>query len=165
MKGNIIAIFMNILSVVLIVFIVLLYLKKDRVAPEFRFSTLDMTYNAETEEDELLQGIAAYDSVDGDVSSRIAVEKVVLNKDDALAVVYYAVSDLSGNVSKQSRVFGADIESFVEEDDSEVYEYGDGDDSRVFSDITETSEYDTGIYIGEDGQPISSDASTESSSD
>ncbi len=164
MKGNIIAIFMNILSVVLVIFIVLLYLKSDRTEPEFRFSALDLVYSADTAEEELLQGIAAYDSVDGDVSSRIAVEKVVLNKEDALAVVYYAVSDLSGNVTKQSRVFDADVDSFAEEEDSEVYEYGEDANPGVVSNATEEI-YDTGIVIGADGQPVASDSATEASSD
>ena len=55
-------------------------------------------------------GINAYDTKDGDLTSRIVVEKVVLNRDAQTAVVYYAVADYSGNVTKQSRVFPADIE-------------------------------------------------------
>jgi hypothetical protein len=51
----------------------------------------------------------ARDDVDGDLTSRIVVEKTILDEEQETAVVYYAVSDLSGNVTKQSRVFPADI--------------------------------------------------------
>ena len=108
-KGNILGIFFTILSGVLIALIVLAYGRSDRMAPEFRFSALNLTYDSETTDKDLLVGINAYDSRDGDLTQRIVVEKVVLNRDAGTAVVYYAVADYSGNVTKQSRVFPADI--------------------------------------------------------
>ena len=108
-KGNILGIFFTILSGVLIALIVLAYGRSDRIAPEFRFSALNLTYDSETTDNDLLVGINAYDSRDGDLTQRIVVEKVVLNRDAGTAVVYYAVADYSGNVTKQSRVFPADI--------------------------------------------------------
>ena len=109
MRGNILGIFFTILSGVMIALIVLAYGRSDRMAPEFRFSALDLVYNSQTDDNALIAGINAYDSKDGDISDRIVVEKVVLNKDAGTAVVYYAVADHSGNVTKQSRVFPADI--------------------------------------------------------
>ena len=109
MKGNILGIFFTILSAVLIALIVLAYGRSDRFPPEFRFSAVNLMYDSETTDKDLLVGINAYDSRDGDLTGRIVVEKVVLNKDAGTAVVYYAVADLSGNVTKQSRVFPADI--------------------------------------------------------
>lgn len=109
MKGNIFGIFFTILSGVLVVLIVLAYGRSDKLPPEFRFSALNLTYGSETTDKDLLAGINAYDSKDGDLTSRIVVEKVVLNRDQETAVVYYAVADFSGNVTKQSRVFPADI--------------------------------------------------------
>ena len=109
MKGNILGIFFTILSGVLIALIVLAYGRSDKLAPEFRFSALNLTYDSETTDKDLLSGINAYDSRDGDLTSRIVVEKVVLNREQETAVVYYAVADYSGNVTKQSRVFPADI--------------------------------------------------------
>jgi len=108
-KGNIFGIFFTILSGVLVVLIVLAYGRSDKLPPEFRFSALNLTYGSETTDKDLLAGINAYDSKDGDLTSRIVVEKVVLNRDQETAVVYYAVADFSGNVTKQSRVFPADI--------------------------------------------------------
>ncbi|MBQ6587559.1 MAG: hypothetical protein IJI01_02640 [Butyrivibrio sp.] len=120
MKGNILGIFFTILSGVLIAFIIIAYGRSDRQAPEFRFSALNLVYDSKTEESDLIAGINAYDSRDGDLTSRIVVEKVVLNRDAETAVVYYAVADYSGNVSKQSRVFPADIADI--ESDGEVDE-------------------------------------------
>ncbi len=109
MRGNILGIFFSILSGVLIFLIVVAYGRSDRIAPEFRFSATDIIYDSQTTDNNLKVGINAYDAKDGDLTSRIVVEKVVLNREKETAVVYYAVADYSGNVTKQSRVFPADI--------------------------------------------------------
>ena len=110
MKGNLLGIFFTILSGVLIFLIVVAYGRSDRIPPEFRFSALDLTYDSKTQDRDLIMGINAYDAKDGDLTARIVVEKVVINREASTAVVYYAVADYSGNVTKQSRVFAADIE-------------------------------------------------------
>ena len=123
MKGNILGIFFTILSGALIAMIVVAYGRSDRIGPEFRFSALNLIYDSETKDSDLIAGIAAYDTRDGDMTSRIVVEKVVLNRDAETAVVYYAVADYSGNVTKQSRVFAADIEDIDKDgDQSELIE-------------------------------------------
>ncbi len=123
MKGNILGILFTILSGVMIALIVIAYGRSDRMSPEFRFSAVDLIYDSRTTEDDLIVGINAYDAKDGDLSSRIVVEKVVLNKDAGTAVVYYAVADYSGNVTKQSRIFPADIRDIESNgDSSEVIE-------------------------------------------
>ena len=109
MRGSILGIFFSILSGVLIFLIVVAYGRSDRTAPEFRFSATDTIYDSQTTDNNLKVGINAYDSKDGDLTDRIVVEKVVLNREKETAVVYYAVADYSGNVTKQSRVFPADI--------------------------------------------------------
>ena len=109
MKGNLLGILFTILSGALIALIVIAYGRSDRIAPEFRFSAVNLVYDSETAEKDLIVGINAYDAKDGDLTSRIVVEKVVINRDAQTAVVYYAVADYSGNVTKQSRVFPADI--------------------------------------------------------
>ena len=118
MRGNILGIFFTILSGVLIFLIVVAYGRSDRIAPEFRFSAVNMIYNSKTTDTDLITGIAAYDAKDGDLTDRIVVEKVVLNRDKRTAVVYYAVADFSGNVTKQSRVFPADISDIDNNGDS-----------------------------------------------
>ena len=118
MRGNILGIFFSILSGVLIFLIVVAYGRSDRSAPEFRFSATDIIYDSQTTDNNLKVGINAYDSKDGDLTGRIVVEKVVLNREKETAVVYYAVADYSGNVTKQSRVFPADIADIDSNGDS-----------------------------------------------
>jgi hypothetical protein len=138
-KGNILGIFFTIFSGVLIALIVLAYGRSDRMAPEFRFSALNLTYDSETTDKDLLVGINAYDSRDGDLTQRIVVEKVVLNRDAGTAVVYYAVADYSGNVTKQSRVFPADIKDIDNNGDAvDVMEDG------LFPDMLSGGEMEAG---------------------
>ena len=118
MRGNIVGIFFSILSGVLIFLIVVAYGRSDRISPEFRFSATDLVYDSKTTDNQLMTGINAYDAKDGDLSGRIVVEKVVLNREKETAVVYYAVADYSGNVTKQSRVFPADIKDIENNGDS-----------------------------------------------
>ncbi|WP_034446309.1 hypothetical protein [Butyrivibrio sp. AE2032] len=123
MRGNIFGILFSILSGVLIFLIVVAYGRSDRIEPEFRFSATDTIYDSATTDNDLKVGINAYDAKDGDLTSRIVVEKVVLNREKETAVVYYAVADYSGNVTKQSRVFPADIADIDKNaDPSEIIE-------------------------------------------
>ena len=128
MKSNILAFFLSIGSIGLAVLIVWFYNMSDRTPPEMRFMAMDLTYNSETTESELLKGVMAYDSVDGDLTNRVVVEKTILDEEQQTAVVYYAVSDLSGNVTKQSRVFPADIADMkgIKEEKEEVNIYSGG---------------------------------------
>ena len=119
MRGNILGIFFSILSGVLVFLIVFSYGRSDRIAPEFRFSSVDVIYDSETTDKDMIQGINAYDAKDGNLTDRIVVEKVVLNKEKETAVVYYAVADYSGNVTKQSRVFPADIADLFKDEEEE----------------------------------------------
>ena len=123
MRGNIFGILFSILSGVLIFLIVVAYGRSDRIEPGFRFSATDTIYDSATTDNDLKVGINAYDAKDGDLTSRIVVEKVVLNREKETAVVYYAVADYSGNVTKQSRVFPADIADIDKNaDPSEIIE-------------------------------------------
>ena len=123
MRGNLLGILFSILSGVLIFLIAVAYSRSDRVAPEFRFSATDTVYDSKTTDSDLMVGVNAYDAKDGDMSGRIVVEKVVLNREKETAVVYYAVADHSGNVTKQSRVFPADIKDIDRSgDESQVLE-------------------------------------------
>ena len=117
-KGNIFGILFTVLSGVLIALIIFAYGRSDRNGPEFRFSAVNLTYDSKTENEDLLVAVNAYDTRDGDLTSRIVVEKVVLNRDARTAVVYYAVADYSGNVTKQSRVFPANIDDIDSNGDS-----------------------------------------------
>ncbi len=101
------AIVFTVLNLILIVVCVVLLLNRDRKAPVLSFSENDLIYYSGIDNEKLLQGVSAMDAKDGDVSDRIVVEKIVQNKNESRAVVYYAVTDLDGNAAKASRVFEA----------------------------------------------------------
>ena len=115
MKGNILGVLFLIMSGAIVALMFVTYNREDRSGPEYRFSAVDLVYDSRTTEDDLIVGINAYDNRDGDLTGRIVVEKVVINREAETAVVYYAVADYSGNVTKQSRVFPADIEDIGEQ--------------------------------------------------
>ncbi len=95
------------LGAVLVVLCGILYLKADRTAPVIAFESVDTVYREGMDEAEILAGAKAYDSVEGDVTGRIVIEKIIEVPEDGQAVVFYAVSDSAGNVAKASRVFEA----------------------------------------------------------
>lgn len=101
------AIVFTVLNLILIVTCVVLLLSRDRKAPVISFSENDLIYYSGIDNEKLLQGVTAMDAKDGDVSDRIVVEKIVQDKNENRAVVYYAVTDLDGNATKASRVFEA----------------------------------------------------------
>ena len=57
MKSNILGIVFTILSGVLIVMIILAYERSDREEPEFRFSALNLTYDSDTTDNDLIDGM------------------------------------------------------------------------------------------------------------
>lgn len=104
------AIIFTAVNVILIAVCIVFYVGMDRKCPEFKFQVSSLTYNESMEQVRLLENIMAYDNKDGDVTDRIVVEKMVENKAESSVVVFYAVSDLAGNVAKISRVFPAEFE-------------------------------------------------------
>lgn len=108
-----------------------LMMKEDNTAPEFRFQTSDYTYLRSDGEELLLQNIMAYDNQDGNITDRIVIEKIVENQDNSTVVVYYAVSDIAGNVAKVSRIFPMEPSDEVPEYVAELQEKTDAADSEA----------------------------------
>ncbi|NBJ94033.1 DUF5011 domain-containing protein [Parablautia muri] len=106
-QGRIIGIALAVANGILILLCAILYLGKDRQEPEFTFQSVDTVYREENGTKELLTGATAWDKEDGDLSSRIVIEKISENREDGTVVVFYAVSDRAGNVARASRVFAA----------------------------------------------------------
>lgn len=103
-------------SVILAVCALVFLLGKDRDKPKIRFANTELVYYPGMEEEKLLEGVYAEDKQDGNISGRVVIEKIVPDREEKRVVVYYAVTDLSGNVDKNSRVFSADFSSEKEED-------------------------------------------------
>ena len=102
---RVIALLLFVASIVLALITGALWFEKDRQEPEIIFSSLPLVYDGNTVREDLLQGVEARDDRDGDITSRIVLEKVVISADGDSAVVYYAVSDSAGNITKATRRF------------------------------------------------------------
>ena len=96
---------------VVIVGTIYVYMSKDRTAPVLSFDVNERTYDADTTDEDLLLGVKAYDEHDGDLTSKVVIEKIMVNESRAVATVVYCVSDSHGNVAKESRDFSCDLES------------------------------------------------------
>lgn len=106
-QGKIITGILTVANIILIVLCFVFFLQADRKEPEFEFHETETVYREGMDVAKLLEGITAYDDADGDISNRIVLEKIIENEKEDNVVVYYAVSDKTGNVAKCSRVFPA----------------------------------------------------------
>lgn len=106
-QGKIFGFIISIINIILIAVCLFFSLRSDRTAPELHFEDNDITYTSGMKEETLLEGITAFDSNDGSITEKIVIEKMIENKDDNKLVVFYAVSDEAGNVTKASREFDA----------------------------------------------------------
>ena len=75
----------------------------DNMPPEISFLTDVLEVSVEAAEDDLLAGVTARDSKDGDVTDSLLVENVSGLSSDQMAVVTYAAFDKAGNVAKAQR--------------------------------------------------------------
>ena len=88
---------------VLIALCAFFYLQMDRTAPVITLPDTEQTYTTGTNTHQLLEGVTAYDSHDGDVTASLLIEKVTETGNGKVIVTYAAV-DSSNNVAEQSRI-------------------------------------------------------------
>lgn len=150
-RDNIIGTIIAVMNVILIVVCVLLFLKKDRTEPVFKYEEVDTIYRTGMDSDKLLEGMMAYDEIDGDVTDRIVLEKTTENYAKKSIVAFYAVSDKSGNVAKCSRTFPAVFAKKKEEYDTEA---------KLLMDAGISAELETEEVI-EESEPTASPEATE----
>ena len=79
------------------------YLQMDRIAPVITLPDTEQTYTTGTDTDQLLEGVTAYDSHDGDVTASLLIEKVT-ETGNGEVIVTYAAMDSSNNVAELSRI-------------------------------------------------------------
>ncbi len=96
-----------IVNVVLAVVCVAFYLRTDRTEPRFIIKPAEIIYTPGMDAAALYEGIEAYDECDGELTDKIVIEKTVENSEEGTVIIYYAVSDAAGNVSKFSKLFQA----------------------------------------------------------
>lgn len=80
-----------------------LYVGQDKQAPKISVKKMDITYHEGGDYDSLLKGVKAKDNRDGDLSSRVFVDRIIPTK-DGKAVISYGVIDKSKNVGTATRI-------------------------------------------------------------
>lgn len=103
MRDRTIGIVLGILNLLLITGCIVLYLGKDRTAPELALGQTEYVYEEDLPEHILLEGVTAWDEKDGDVTDRVVVEKIITDTVKKTATITYGVTDREGNVRRVSR--------------------------------------------------------------
>lgn len=119
-QSRIIQIVIVAVNLALAIICLVAYIREDRVKPEFLFQPSEYVYTESEQTDMLLRDITAQDDRDGDITDRIVIEKVTENRSASSVIVYYAVCDSAGNVTKISRVFPARFDQTVHGEAAEV---------------------------------------------
>ena len=114
-QSKVIGIILVVLNIALVVVCIILSARQDKTKPVFDFQAAEVVYRTGMDEEKLKEGITARDNVDGDITDRIVVEKIVTDQAENTAVVFFAVSDRAGNVAKCSKVFPAALDGGNEE--------------------------------------------------
>ena len=119
---------LTVIAVVLTVLSVLTVTFTDSKGPKITVEQKSITYVNGDDKASLLDGVSAYDAVDGDVTVSLIVKDItVLNSGDT-AKVTYAARDNRNNISEAYRIV-----TYV---DSSEY-YSEPDDEAMFQEITE----------------------------
>ena len=88
----------------IVALIVLLSGSKDKDGPEIKFSENSITeYKDDMDVSALLNGVVAMDEKDGDVTSTVRIQNIVVLKDEGRIVVSYSAKDSSNNVSTANK--------------------------------------------------------------
>lgn len=102
MKHRGLALVMAAACAVLAVIAAFIYLRQDNTPPEIKIEEKDITYTEGDDHEALMEGVSAEDKVDGDLSAKVFVSKIVLTGDDS-AIVYYGVMDQHKNIGTARR--------------------------------------------------------------
>lgn len=109
MKDKAIGIILGAVNILLLVICLVLYLGKDRVAPEIALGEVIYIYEEGLPDRILLEAVTAWDKQDGELTERVVVEKVVTDRAQKKATIVYGVADAAGNVSRTSRTLEMSI--------------------------------------------------------
>lgn len=83
-----------------------IWVVQDKEGPEILFDeTIKLQYAVDVSERELLQGVTAVDSRDGDVTNSLIVESIIVKNEASVLKVTYAAIDYSKNVTRMTKYF------------------------------------------------------------
>jgi hypothetical protein len=81
---------------------ILVYLREDKTGPVIQIADRELSYQEGDDKRPLLQGVAAYDAKDGDVSDTLMIESILPLRDNMTAKVIYAAKDKDNHITKES---------------------------------------------------------------
>lgn len=141
MKERTYGIVLGILNIVLLVVCGVLFMGKDKNAPEIVLSKADFVYAAETKEEVLFEGVTAVDAEDGELTDLVVIEKIVTDEEKETATITYGVADRAGNVGKATCTVAMEVpeEVLVFENSSETEEIGIDIDGEGSEDVLQES--------------------------
>ena len=119
---------LTVIAVVLAALSVLTVILSDSKGPKITVEQKSITYVNGDDKASLLDGVSAYDAVDGDVTVSLIVKDItVLNSGDT-AKVTYAARDNNNNISEAYRIV-----TYVDSDEN----YSEPDDEAMFQEAVE----------------------------
>jgi len=95
---------LGILIVIILGVIMLISSTEDKEGPEILFRYHKLTFTEGSDTDELLYGVIAIDSKDGDMSDTLLIESILPSFDDTTAKVTYAARDKENNITKKNLI-------------------------------------------------------------
>jgi hypothetical protein len=137
----------------------------DRKGPEIIFDeSVDLVYEDDMSETELLNGVTAMDDEDGDVSDTLMIESVY-RVDDTSAIAVYIAKDSHKNMTTVKRMIAAKAPEEQESQDEEESsnEAGYSEDPEESDDEEDSEEDKVWSYGGEEAE--TSDSEDEDAAD
>lgn len=99
MKRNRIVILMGIIAAVCVVVSIVLYIGSKNDTPEIIVPDEEITYEEGGDTSILLNGVTASDKEDGDISSKIFIDEIVVLSDTSAQVIYGVVDSDGASTS------------------------------------------------------------------
>lgn len=122
-------------NIILAILCGVFFMGKDKTAPIITIEPVQYVYEEDLPEDILYQGITAFDVEDGDVTSKVVIEKVVTDRERGEAIITYGVSDSYGNVGKAVRILDMPVLTRIQFPGA-----GESGNTEVVGEITNTEE-------------------------
>lgn len=114
MSKKVLVILLSLICVVGGVLSAFIYIRTDREGPKIQLAASNILYHRNEDTSVLMEGVAAVDDVDGDVTDSLIVEAIYPSADGTKAKIVYAAMDSSNNVTKKQRIVDYTAEETVE---------------------------------------------------
>lgn len=150
MKERTYGIILGIVNIVLLAVCGVLFLGKDKNAPEIFLSGADFVYAAETGEEVLFEGVTAMDAEDGELTGSVVIEKIVTDMEKETATITYGVADSAGNVGKATCTVAMEVPEEVRMSENGS---GTGEGLKAYREVSENALQESHDSEEEEAEP------------